>query len=64
MARTSTSGSSVSTRLPGGIIGRELRRDNALANDDRFEVVLDTFHDHRNAFHFVINPLGTADTTP
>ncbi len=44
---------------PGGIIGRELRRDNPLANDDRFEVVLDTFHDHRNAFHFVINPLGT-----
>ena len=44
---------------PAGIIGRELRRDNPLANDDRFEVVLDTFHDHRNAFHFAINPLGT-----
>ena len=36
-----------------GIIGREMRRDNALANDDRFEIVLDTFHDHRNAYHFV-----------
>ncbi|MEO5896210.1 MAG: DUF5916 domain-containing protein [Vicinamibacterales bacterium] len=44
---------------PGGIIAREMRRDNPLANDDRFEMVLDTFHDHRNAFHFVINPLGT-----
>ena len=22
-------------------------------------MVLDTFHDHRNAFHFAINPLGT-----
>ncbi len=44
---------------PSGIIGRERRRDNALAADDRFEIVLDTFHDHRNGYHFVINPLGT-----
>lgn len=44
---------------PGGIIARELRRDNSLADDDRFEIVLDTFHDHRNAFHFAINPLAT-----
>jgi hypothetical protein len=48
-----------SDATPAGIIAREMRRDNALANDDRFEVVLDTFHDHRNAFHFAINPLGT-----
>jgi hypothetical protein len=44
---------------PSGIIARELRRDNSLGGDDRFEIVLDTFHDHRNAFHFIINPLGT-----
>jgi hypothetical protein len=44
---------------PHGVIGRELRRDDALLNDDRFEIALDTFHDHRNAYHFVINPLGT-----
>lgn len=44
---------------PAGIIARELRRDNSLADDDRFEIVLDTFHDHRNAFHFAINPLAT-----
>ena len=44
---------------PTRILARELRRDNPLLNDDRFEIVLDTFHDHRNAFHFVINPLGT-----
>jgi hypothetical protein len=43
----------------GGIVARELRRDNPLANDDRFEIVLDTFHDHRNAYHFVVNPRGT-----
>lgn len=42
-----------------GIIAREMRRDNPLLDDDRFEIVLDTFHDHRNAFHFAINPRGT-----
>ena len=41
------------------VIARERRRDNPLADDDRFEIVLDTFHDHRNAYHFAINPLGT-----
>lgn len=44
---------------PRGAIARELRRDNPFFGDDRFEILLDTFHDHRNAFHFVINPLGT-----
>ena len=44
---------------PDGIIGRERRRDNNLTNDDRFAIVLDTFHDHRNGFYFVANPLGT-----
>ena len=42
-----------------GILATELRRDNAFANDDSFTVVLDTFHDHRNAFLFKINPAGT-----
>jgi Domain of unknown function (DUF5916)/Carbohydrate family 9 binding domain-like len=46
-------------RSPGGVVGRERRRDNALKDDDRFEIILDTFHDHRNGYHFVINPLGT-----
>ncbi len=44
---------------PDRIIARERRRDNTLAADDRFEIVLDTFHDHRNGYHFVTNPLGT-----
>jgi len=46
-------------RSRAGIIAREMRRDNPLLDDDRFEIVLDTFHDHRNAFHFAINPIGT-----
>jgi len=41
------------------VTARERRRDNPLIDDDRFEIVLDTFHDHRNGYHFAINPLGT-----
>ena len=36
----------------------ERRRDNNLENDDTVSIVLDTFHDHRNAFLFRTNPLG------
>lgn len=43
---------------PERIIGRERRRDNSFRDDDRFEIVIDTFHDHRNAFNFVTNPLA------
>ncbi len=43
----------------GPVTARERRRDNPLADEDRFEIVLDTFHDHRNGYHFAINPLGT-----
>jgi hypothetical protein len=44
---------------PRGLIARELRRDNPFAGDDHFEILIDTFHDHRNAYHFAVNPLGT-----
>ncbi|MGH9783525.1 MAG: carbohydrate binding family 9 domain-containing protein, partial [Terriglobia bacterium] len=43
----------------GGIVAAERRRDSELENDDRLSLVLDTFHDHRNAFLFRTNPLGT-----
>lgn len=48
-------------REPTGIIARELRRDQTRNTppEDQFDIILDTFHDHRNAFHFGINPLGT-----
>lgn len=42
-----------------GILGTDRRRDSKLENDDTIAVVLDTFHDHRNAFLFRTNPLGT-----
>ncbi len=44
---------------PEGIVASERRRDNDLGNDDSLSIVLDTFHDHRNAFLFRTNPLGT-----
>ncbi len=44
---------------PSGIRATELRRDDSFNNDDIFEIVLDTFHDHRNGYLFRINPLGT-----
>ena len=43
---------------PGRIIAREMKEDGALDNDDLFGVLLDTFHDRRNAFYFEANPNG------
>ncbi len=37
----------------------ELSRDDRLENDDTFSILLDTFHDRRNAFLFRSNALGT-----
>ena len=44
---------------PSGILASERRRDGDLSGDDTVAIVLDTFHDHRNAFAFATNPLGT-----
>ncbi|MBI2818798.1 MAG: carbohydrate binding family 9 domain-containing protein [Acidobacteria bacterium] len=44
---------------PAAILATERRRDNTLENDDTVSLVLDTFHDHRNAFLFRTNPMGT-----
>ena len=41
------------------INARELVRDASFSNDDKVEILLDTYHDRRNAFRFVVNPLGT-----
>jgi len=41
------------------INARELTRDADFANDDAVGIILDTNHDRRNAFLFVVNPLGT-----
>jgi hypothetical protein len=41
------------------INARELVRDADFSNDDAIAIVLDTYHDRRNAFRFIVNPLGT-----
>jgi hypothetical protein len=41
------------------INARELVRDASFANDDKVEILLETYHDRRNAFRFAVNPLGT-----
>lgn len=43
---------------PGRIVANEMRRDADSENDDRIEILLDTFDDGRNAFFFSTNPLG------
>jgi hypothetical protein len=51
---------------PERIIGRQLQRDARLGlarfrsagGDDAVEVILDTFHDGRNAYYFATNPRG------
>jgi len=44
---------------PAAIIATERRRDQDLTKDDSVAVILDTFHDRRNAFLFRTNSLGT-----
>ncbi len=41
------------------INARDLVRDSNFPNDDRVEILIDTYHDRRNAFRFAVNPLGT-----
>jgi hypothetical protein len=36
----------------------EMRRDAFLSSNDNLEIVLDTFHDHRNAYFFATNASG------
>ncbi|MEW6213456.1 MAG: DUF5916 domain-containing protein, partial [Acidobacteriota bacterium] len=43
---------------PDRIIGTQMARDGDLSADDRVEIIIDTFHDRRNAFYFATNPLG------
>ncbi|NOT62114.1 MAG: carbohydrate binding family 9 domain-containing protein [Acidobacteria bacterium] len=43
---------------PEKVVGTQMRRDASLEADDRIEILLDTFHDRRNAFYFATNPAG------
>jgi hypothetical protein len=43
---------------PQKVIGTQMARDADLSVDDRVEILIDSFHDRRNAFYFSTNPLG------
>ena len=43
---------------PGRVVGTRMERDARLDDDDRIEIILDTFRDRRNAFYFATNPAG------
>jgi hypothetical protein len=43
---------------PSGVIGTQMARDGDLSDDDRLEILLDTYRDRRNAFYFATNPAG------
>ncbi|MBL8172495.1 MAG: DUF5916 domain-containing protein [Blastocatellales bacterium] len=43
---------------PEKIVGTQMRRDALLQPDDRIQILLDPFHDRRNAFYFATNPAG------
>jgi hypothetical protein len=45
-------------RRPDEILITTRERDRMLETDDRFKLVLDTFHDCRSAFYFVMNAAG------
>ncbi len=47
-----------SAKNPASIRATVADRDN-LGNEDRITIYLDTFNDHRRAFFFVVNPLGS-----
>jgi len=44
---------------PGGITAKELARDVSLSEDDRIQVIFDTFRDGRNGYWFQIGPRGS-----
>lgn len=44
---------------PGQIFATEMKRDAELQDNDNIEIILDTFHDHRNAYFFSTNPAGS-----
>ncbi len=43
---------------PDKIVATQMGRDADITVDDRVELLLDTFHDRRNAFYFSTNPAG------
>lgn len=51
-------GAQLFNRDPSQISARVLKQGDALIADDRFSVVVDTFHDKRNGYLFMVNANG------
>ncbi len=47
------------TNNPNSIVAHQLREDEDMSSDDTVSVALDSLHDGRNAYVFMVNPLGT-----
>ncbi len=45
-------------REPDRIVANAMRRDSDLSDNDYVEIIIDTFHDQRNAYYFATNSLG------
>jgi hypothetical protein len=45
-------------RKPKEIVATEMKRDAFLMDNDNIEIVLDTYHDNRNAYYFATNAAG------
>lgn len=45
-------------REPAKIVSNNMRRDSDLTDNDYVEIIIDSFHDRRNAYYFATNPLG------
>ncbi len=45
-------------RNPKQIVTTEMKRDASLKDNDNIEIVLDTYHDNRNAYYFSTNAAG------
>ncbi|MSO19484.1 MAG: hypothetical protein EXQ56_03335 [Acidobacteria bacterium] len=43
---------------PPGIIATRMGRDSDFVDDDHIDILLDTFHDRRNAYYFSTSPSG------
>jgi len=43
---------------PGSLVVSDLKKDFDTANSDGFSVIIDTFRDGRNGYHFSTNPAG------
>lgn len=43
---------------PDKIVANKMRRDSDLFDNDYIEIIIDTFHDRRNAYYFATNSLG------